>query len=91
MRRSLVRFVLLGSLLGFGCAKPTTTTETTGTGTRQWRQWPDVRERRQPDLGKRRHPEHGERRHQLQLHGRIDGSRLHAPSWPAREFGGLEL
>ena len=32
MRRSLVRFVLLGSLVAFGCAKPITTTETTGTG-----------------------------------------------------------
>ncbi len=32
MRRSLVRFALLGSLFVFGCAKPTTTTETTGTG-----------------------------------------------------------
>ena len=32
MRRSLVRFALLGSLFVFGCAKPTTTPETTGTG-----------------------------------------------------------
>jgi hypothetical protein len=32
MHRSLVRFALLGALFAFGCAKPTTTPETTGTG-----------------------------------------------------------
>ncbi len=32
MQRSLVRFVLIGSVFIFGCAKPNTTTETTGNG-----------------------------------------------------------